>query len=178
MSMQALRGRLGTVDKEVAGTMIRTLSRTHGLLLLGLGASLGLAAAAFADGGKADAGNGIPRSPAPEGARVYFITPSDGEEVRSPVTVRFGLSGMGVSPAGHDKSGTGHHHLVVDGPLPPPNLPIPKSAQYRHFGGGQTQTTLELEPGRHTLQLVLGDHLHIPHDPPVVSERITITVVE
>ncbi len=150
--------------------MIHSHFRAFVFLILA-GASLSAATAAVA-------GSGLPRSEAPEGARVYFVSPGDGETVKSPVTVRFGLAGMGVAPAGHDKTGTGHHHLVVDAPLPPEDLPIPKSANYRHFGGGQTEVVLELEPGEHTLQLVLGDHLHIPHDPPVVSERITITVAE
>ena len=118
----------------------------------------------------------LPRSARPEGARVYFITPTDGETLTSPVTVRFGLEGMGVAPAGVEKSETGHHHLIIDAELPPMNLPVPKSEHYRHFGMGQTEVTLDLAPGPHTLQLLLGDHLHIPHDPPVVSERITITV--
>ena len=122
--------------------------------------------------------NGIPRSDRPDEARVYFISPTDGEETQSPVVVRFGLGGMGVAPAGVEKQHTGHHHLIVDAELPPSNLPIPKSENYRHFGGGQTEVSLDLAPGTHTLQLILGDHLHIPHDPPVVSERITITVVE
>ena len=107
---------------------------------------------------------------------VYFIAPKDGEEVSSPVVVRFGLRKMGVAPAGIQKESTGHHHLVVDAELPTPDLPIPASDNYRHFGKGQTEVELELTPGEHTLQLVLGDHMHIPHDPPVVSKRITIKV--
>ncbi len=136
-------------------------------------APLFLAPAALADGHAE-----MPQSDRPEDARVYFITPTDGETTKSPVVVRFGLAGMGVAPAGVEKSHTGHHHLVVDAELPPANLPIPKSDNYRHFGNGQTEVTLDLEPGTHTLQLMLGDHLHIPHDPPVASKRITITVVE
>lgn len=120
--------------------------------------------------------NGMPRSERPEDARVYFITPTNGEKTTSPVVVRFGLAGIGVAPAGVEKKHTGHHHLVIDAELPPANLPVPKSDNYRHFGGGQTEVTLDLAPGTHTLQLMLGDHLHIPHDPPIVSERITITV--
>ena len=120
--------------------------------------------------------NGMPRSERPEAARVYLITPTNGETTSSPVVVRFGLGGMGVAPAGVEKKNTGHHHLVVDAELPPANLPIPKSDNSRHFGGGQTEVTLELEPGTHTLQLLLGDHFHVAHDPPVVSEKITITV--
>ena len=120
--------------------------------------------------------SGLPRSERPEDARVYFITPLNGETLTSPVVVRFGLGGMGVAPAGVEKAATGHHHLVIDADLPPSDLPVPKSDHYRHFGNGQTEVTLELEPGVHTLQLILGDHLHIPHDPPVVSEKISITV--
>ena len=127
-----------------------------------------------ADASAAD--SGIQRSERPEGATLYFITPSDGATLSSPVNVRFGLIGMGVAPAGVEKAGTGHHHLVVDADLPPSDLPIPKDDHYRHFGGGQTEVELVLEPGQHTLQLLLGDSNHVPHAPPVVSERITITV--
>jgi len=119
----------------------------------------------------------IPRTPSPEGARVYFIDPADGDRVSSPLTVRFGLEGMGVAPAGQGGDTTGHHHLVIDAPTPPEDRPVPSDAHHRHFGGGQTEAVVELEPGRHTLQLVLGDRNHVPHRPPVVSERITITVV-
>ena len=118
----------------------------------------------------------VPRTAAPEGAGVYFISPADGAEVASPVTVRFGLRGMGVAPAGVQTSNTGHHHLIVDASLPAEDRPIPNDENHRHFGGGQTETTLDLSPGTHKLQLILGDHLHIPHQPPVVSEKITITV--
>lgn len=120
----------------------------------------------------------IPRTESPEGAQVYFITPKDGETVTSPVTVRFGLAGMGVAPAGVEKAATGHHHLVVDAELPPADLPIPSTDHYRHFGGGQTEVELDLPPGKHTLQLLMGDQNHIPHKPPVVSEPITIVVEE
>jgi hypothetical protein len=94
------------------------------------------------------------------------------------VTVQFGLKGMGVAPAGTQAPGTGHHHLIIDSELPPVDQPVPKDARHIHFGGGQTEVTLELTPGTHTLQLLLGDHLHVPHNPPVTSERITITVKE
>lgn len=120
----------------------------------------------------------IPRSPSPEKARVYFITPKAGEKLKSPVVVRFGLDGMGVAPAGVAHADTGHHHLIIDAVLPPPGLPVPKSDHYLHFGGGQTEVSLELAPGKHTLQLLLGDHNHVPHDPLVASEQITIEVVE
>jgi uncharacterized protein DUF4399 len=117
------------------------------------------------------------RTPAPANAMVYFLSPANGATVSSPVTIRFGLRGMGVAPAGVTNPNTGHHHLLVDvDTLPPDNLPIPNDANHRHFGLGQTETELALPPGRHTLQLVLGDALHIPHQPPVRSEKITITV--
>ena len=124
------------------------------------------------------AANALERTPAPEGAEVYIVQPQDGAEVKSPVTVVFGLKGMGVAPAGVDMEGTGHHHLIVNATLPPADEGIPADENHIHFGGGQTETTLELEPGEHTLQLLLGDKNHVPHDPPIASERISITVVE
>lgn len=118
----------------------------------------------------------VTRTASPQGAEVYFIAPTDGATVSSPVTVRFGLKGMGISPAGMAMPDTGHHHLIVDADLPPLDKPVPADATHIHFGKGQTETTVTLSPGKHTLQLVLGDHLHIPHDPAVVSKKITITV--
>ena len=119
----------------------------------------------------------LPRSPAPEGAGVYIISPGQGETVASPVTVRFGLTGMGVAPAGIQMEKTGHHHLLIDvDELPAMGLPVPTDDRHRHFGGGQTEVTVELPSGEHTLQLLLGDHNHVPHEPPVMSEKITITV--
>jgi hypothetical protein len=115
-------------------------------------------------------------TPAPAGARVYFIEPRDGATVQGPVKVVFGLAGMGVAPAGTQAANTGHHHLLVDGPGFDAGKPLPATDQVRHFGGGQTEATVELKPGKHTLQLVLGDWKHQPHQPPVVSETITITV--
>ncbi|MCG6860206.1 MAG: DUF4399 domain-containing protein [Chromatiaceae bacterium] len=115
--------------------------------------------------------------PAPDGAKVYFISPTDGETLSSPVTVRFGLSGMGVAPAGTDKENTGHHHLLIDvDELPALDRPVPKDEKHMHFGGGQTEASIELTPGKHTLQLLLGDMNHMPHDPAVVSEKITVEV--
>ncbi len=115
-------------------------------------------------------------TPAPEGVELYFISPQDGATVSSPVRVRFGLTGMGVAPAGVDRENTGHHHLIIDADLPDFGKPIPADDHYRHFGAGQTETEVELTPGEHTLQLLLGDFSHIPHEPPVSSSRITITV--
>jgi len=112
----------------------------------------------------------------PEGASVYIISPADGDTVSSPVRVVFGLRGMGVAPAGTDKANTGHHHLIIDTDLPAADAPVPADAQHVHFGGGQTEVSVELPPGEHSLQLLLGDMSHVPHDPPVYSEKITITV--
>ena len=134
-----------------------------GLVVLGLAAATAFAA-------------DLPRTPAPTGAAVYFISPENGETLSGPVTVRFGLRGMGVAPAGTQAEGTGHHHLIVDAPLPPAGQPIPNDAKHLHFGKGQTEATLELAPGKHTLQLLVGDHSHVPHEPVVASEVITITV--
>ena len=116
-------------------------------------------------------------STSPAGAEVYFIEPQDGATVGSTFTVKFGLSGMGVAPAGTDRDNTGHHHILIDlDELPDMTKPLPASDNIVHFGGGQTETELTLPPGEHTLQLLLGNHLHIPHDKPVISEKITITV--
>lgn len=120
----------------------------------------------------------LARTPAPEGAEVYFISPENSATVTSPVTVRFGLRNMGVAPAGIQMDDTGHHHLLVNTDLPALDRPIPTDDNHRHFGLGQTETQLELPPGKHTLQLLLGDYAHIPHDPPIKSKRITITVTE
>ncbi len=121
----------------------------------------------------------MPRTPAPAGANAYIISPSDGQRVTSPVTVRFGLQGIGVAPAGVQNPNTGHHHLLIDvDEMPSMSMPLPATEHIVHFGGGQTEATIALSPGKHTLQLVLGDYLHIPHSPPVRSEQITITVTE
>jgi hypothetical protein len=111
----------------------------------------------------------------PEGAKAYLISPANGETVPHTFTVRFGLSGMGVAPAGTDKAGTGHHHLLIDrAEMPPAGMPMDGTVQ--HFGGGQTEVELTLEPGEHSLQLMLGDMKHVPHEPPVMSEKIMIQV--
>jgi hypothetical protein len=119
----------------------------------------------------------LTRKPAPAGAVAYIIEPADGARVTNPVRVVFGLKGIGVAPAGVDRNDAGHHHLLVDAPLPADlGLPIPNDEQHRHFGGGQTEVELTLPPGLHTLQMLLGDHLHIPHDPPIASSVVTIEV--
>jgi hypothetical protein len=149
---------------------MRTIAPFCGLLLL----AFGMLARA-----QETASAALPRTAAPENALTYFLSPASGATVSSPFTIRFGLRGMGVAPAGVSTPNTGHHHLLIDvEALPPDNLPIPNDANHRHFGLGQTETELTLPPGQHTLQLVLGDALHIPHQPPVRSEKITITVAQ
>lgn len=117
------------------------------------------------------------KSTSPENAKAYIITPIDGQTVSQNFKVVFGLSGMGVAPAGTEKENTGHHHLLIDtAELPDMNMPLPATDHIKHFGGGQTETELTLSPGKHTLQLLLGNFAHVPHDKPVLSEKITITV--
>ena len=119
----------------------------------------------------------LPKQKSAEGASVYLIEPANGATVSSPVTVKFGLKGMGVAPAGVQHANTGHHHLLIDvAQMPDMNGALPATDNIRHFGGGQTEAQLTLPPGQHTLQLVFADYLHIPHDRPLVSEKITITV--
>ncbi len=118
-------------------------------------------------------------STAPADAHAYFIAPMNGATVTSPVNVKFGLKGMGIAPAGVNAPNTGHHHLLVNAdPAPALDQPLQSNDQIRHFGKGQTETELELQPGTYTLQLVLGDHLHVPHQPPVQSGTIRITVTD
>jgi hypothetical protein len=168
---------------------VRTLRMriTSGLLLLTLTALTSLPA--FADdtwnsikgmakqqaATKAETELGLP-NPSPAGAKVYFIGIKDGDTVSSPVKVVFGLSGMGIAPAGTQFENSGHHHLLVDNPTADLTKPLPATDNIKHFGKGQTETSLDLKPGKHTLQLVLGDWKHQPHNPSVVSEKITITV--
>lgn len=119
----------------------------------------------------------VPRTPAPEGAQVYFIEPANQAVVGQTFSVKFGLKGMGVAPAGVDVPATGHHHLLVDGAaLPALDQPLPATEQIRHFGKGQTETQLTLAPGPHSLQLLLGDKNHVPLNPPLLSEKISIKV--
>ena len=116
-------------------------------------------------------------SPAPDNARVYIINPTDGEIVPETFKVQFGLSGIGIAPSGVNQEDTGHHHLFVDvAQYPDFTNPLPTTDHILHFGGGQTETELTLSPGEHTLQLVLGNFAHIPHNPPVISKKITVYV--
>ena len=121
--------------------------------------------------------NAVEKSSSPEKAMLYIISPLDGDTVSSPVKVIFGLNGMGVAPAGIKMKNTGHHHLLIDlNHLPDINLPIPSDEHHRHFGKGQTEAFIELDKGEHTLQLILGDHMHIPHEPAIISKKIRIKV--
>lgn len=116
-------------------------------------------------------------SKSPPDATLYIIEPIDGATVSKTFKVIFGLSGMGVAPAGTNIENTGHHHILIDmDKLPDLTKPLPATDQIRHFGGGQTETELTLSPEEHTLQIILGNYVHIPHDKPVISEKITITV--
>ena len=116
------------------------------------------------------------RHPSPPGARVYIVSPDNGSYVPTTFTVRFGLEKMGVAPAGVDKPNSGHHHLLIDAELPPLDKPIPNDENHLHFGAGQTEATVTLPRGRHTLQLLLGDASHVPHDPPVYSKVVVVYV--
>ena len=116
------------------------------------------------------------RQRSPPGPKVYFESPSNGAYVPPTLKVRFGLANMGVAPAGFEKPNTGHHHLLIDTPLPPLNQPIPSDLNHLHFGVGQTEAQITLTLGTHTLQLLLGDDKHVPHDPPVMSTPIKVTV--
>jgi len=136
------------------------------------------AAAFLIAGGLALPALALDRTPAPEGAQVYIVAPAGGETVANPVTIVFGLAGMGVAPAGVEQENTGHHHLLVN--VDPESVdytgPLPATDEIIHFGGGQTQVTLELPAGTHELRLLLGDQNHIPHEPPILSEPVTVTV--
>jgi hypothetical protein len=116
------------------------------------------------------------RSASPEGAAVRFITPQDGATVSSPVRVEFEVTGMELVPAGNNQANSGHHHILIDTGLPDLNLPVPADAQHVHFGDGSSSTELVLPRGKHTLQLLFADYLHVPHETPVYSEQIEITV--
>lgn len=154
-----------------------------GLLMLALGLSLTGCGKPAADKQAGENASGpvvktvtLARTPSPPGARVFFITPGDGETVSNPFRIEFGIEGMTVTKAGNKQPESGHHHLLIDTGLPDLALPVPADANHKHFGDGSTSTEISLEPGRHSLQLLLADHLHVPHDPPVASDVITITV--
>ncbi|MBR1123047.1 DUF4399 domain-containing protein [Bradyrhizobium lablabi] len=115
--------------------------------------------------------------PAHKDAVLYFVWPQNGAVIKGAFWARFGLRNMGITHAGDDYANSGHHHLLIDVDAPlNPNEEIPSDKSHLHFGAGQTEARIELPPGKHTLQLVLGDHKHYPFNPPVVSKKITITV--
>jgi peptidoglycan hydrolase-like protein with peptidoglycan-binding domain len=135
---------------------------------------LALAAASGSAYGEASGGP----TPAPAGAAVYFVDVKNGQTLPAKTTIHFGLRNMGVAPAGLDRPNAGHHHLIIDTPTPALNQPIPNDFNHLHFGAGQTEAEVSLSPGKHTLQLIVGDKDHIPHSPPIMSEIITVTVVD
>ena len=110
--------------------------------------------------------------------KVYFINLEDGDRVESPFLIQFGLSDMGIAPAGTDRANTGHHHLLINVNDIDLSKPIPSSSNHNHFGGGQTESLVDLMPGDYSIQLVLGDMTHTPHNPPIISQRINITVID
>ena len=110
--------------------------------------------------------------------KVYFVSLEEGDRVESPFLIQFGLSGMGVAPAGTDRANTGHHHLLINVNDIDLSKPIPSSSNHIHFGGGQTESLVDLMPGDYSMQLVLGDMTHTPHNPPLISQRINITVID
>lgn len=118
----------------------------------------------------------LPRTAAPAGARVFIVSPREGENVTTPVRVVFGIEGMGLVPAGEKNDNAGHHHLLINTDLADASLPIPADDKHIHYGKAQTEAMVELPPGKHTLQLVLGDYLHIPFNPVIASEKVTINV--
>lgn len=118
------------------------------------------------------------RTPSPAGAKVFFVSPKDGDVIKGPIPLIFGVEGMEAVPAGTDQPNSGHHHLIIDGKVDDYNSALPADANHRHFGGGQTEAAIGLPAGKHTLQLIFADMNHVPHDPPVESEVITITVEE
>ena len=164
------------MERTLAGTLISWAKKSVAIaltfcLMVGLIlVSQSFSASALADGQPE-------RSIAPDNAQAYLIAPQDGAIVSSPLTVKFGLSGMGIAPAGVDIKNTGHHHLLIDlQDQPDFTQPLPATDNVKHFGAGQTETELTLPTGEHTLQLLLGNYAHVPHDQPVISNAVTITV--
>jgi Domain of unknown function (DUF4399) len=153
---------------SLAGVVIMTLRNLYlcaGIALYSASPSIVIAQAA--------------KTPWPEGAKPYFISPKDGDTITGPVMIVMGLKGLGVAPAGVEKEKTGHHHILIDADAPKGDEllnPLPADDNYKHFGGGQTETVLMLKPGKHTLQLIVGDHNHVPYNPPLISTKITINV--
>jgi len=133
-------------------------------------------AARSADDAVMSTADTLPRSTSPDGARVFFITPATGDTVSNPISIEFGIEGMIVVKAGDQQPHSGHHHLLIDTDLPDPGLPVPADEHHVHFGDGSSATEITLSAGEHTLLLLLGDYRHIPHDPPVVSNPLTIIV--
>jgi len=178
--LNTLQRRTGTIAlATLAALALSGCAGHHGMHHMhhgGMGAAAAPTAPAKVSASVPALSTGYKKVAAPAEAKVYFVNLSNGATVSNPVKVAFGLSGMGVAPAGIEKAGTGHHHLLVDVAEWDANNPLPANDNFRHFGLGQTETTVTLPPGTHTLQMVLADQNHIPHHPVVASERITITV--
>ena len=124
---------------------------------------------------------GLDRAAAPDEVTLAFANLKDGDEVSKSFRVKFVITGMRVKPAGEDVPNSGHHHLLIDvdeDDMPDLGLPLPKNESVYHFGKGEKSAVITMPPGEHTLQLLFADYRHVPHDPPVMSEKITITVVE
>ena len=156
--------------KQVGGKSGKSASRFATLLVVAVAAAGGIALAqAQRSGGP---------TPSGQGAEVYFIDLRDGATVPAKLKLFFGLRNMGVAPAGSDRENSGHHHLLIDTELPPLDKPIPNDFNHLHFGAGQTEAEVTLRPGQHTLQLLMGDKDHVPHTPPVMSQRIRVRVAE
>jgi peptidoglycan hydrolase-like protein with peptidoglycan-binding domain len=154
---------------------ISRMSRSRRSKYLALGAAIATAVSACGLAHAQTRGGPTPSAP---GAAVYFVGVDDGTTLPSKPTIHFGLRNMGVAPAGLDRENAGHHHLIIDAPTPPLDRPIPNDFNHLHFGAGQTEAEVTLTPGKHSLQLIFGDKDHIPHTPPVMSERITVTVAD
>lgn len=157
---------------------MRPISLLAAALLLGGGSAMAAQDAGHpASHAAPAAGTGIVREKALKGAKVFFVEPKDGATVGREVKLKFGVEGIEIKPAGDTTPNTGHHHLLIDAKeLPPLDMPIPADATHKHYGKGQTEDTITLEPGTHTLQLDFGDTRHVQFDPPIVSEKITIHV--
>lgn len=156
---------------------MRSISAFAALLVLGSGFAGAQEAAHDAHAAAPAAAAALTREKAPHGAKVFIVSPKNGATVGREVHVKFGVKGMEIKPAGDTTPNTGHHHLLIDAKeLPPLDAPIPNDATHKHYGKGQTEDTIQLEPGTHTLQLDLGDARHVQFDPPIVSKKITIHV--
>lgn len=161
---------------QAGRTLIGLMTFLGILLLAGCGKPASEESVPAAAGDATAVPAALPRSSSPAGADLFFISPDDGAIVSNPFRIEFGIAGMRVVKAGEAGADTGHHHLLIDTDIPDLGLPVPADEQHRHFGDASTSTELTLGAGQHTLQLLFADHAHIPHNPPLISGPITITV--